>query len=133
MSDVKDVDLARHPSPPFDSLPYPTRTIRRRVRTYVRSVNHVTSKGKEVDHNLWVWGSVSRVLCVRGSPATICVHFLVYSALFFLWSITVSMPLKAKRNTRSLAEEKDFWLLCKEKAIADLRDKCVTSGASRHF
>ena len=25
----------RHPSLPFDSLPYPTRTIRRRVRTYV--------------------------------------------------------------------------------------------------
>ena len=42
----------RHPSLPFDSLPYPTRTIRRRVR----SVSHVTTKGKEVDHNLWVWG-----------------------------------------------------------------------------
>ena len=38
----------RHPSLPFDSLPYPTRTIRRRVRMYVRSVNHVTTKGKEV-------------------------------------------------------------------------------------
>ena len=55
----------RHPSLPFDSLPYPTRTIRRRVR----SVNHVTTKGKEVDHNLWVWGSVPRALraCV-GAP-----------------------------------------------------------------
>ena len=47
----------RHPSQPFDSLPYPTRTIRRRVRMYVRSVNHVTTKRKEVDHILWVWGS----------------------------------------------------------------------------
>ena len=28
----------RHPSLPFDSLPYPTHTIRRRVRTYARSV-----------------------------------------------------------------------------------------------
>ena len=46
----------RRPSLPFDSLPYPTRTIRRRVR----SVNHVTTKGKEVDHNLWVWGSIPR-------------------------------------------------------------------------
>ena len=46
----------RHPSLPFDSLPYPTRTICRRVRTYVRSVNHVTTKRKEVDHILWVWG-----------------------------------------------------------------------------
>ena len=34
----------------------------------VRSVNHVTTKGKEVDHNLWVWGSVPRA---RGSPAII--------------------------------------------------------------
>ena len=45
----------RHTSLPFDSLPYPTRTICRRVRTYVRSVNHVTSKQKELDHILWVW------------------------------------------------------------------------------
>ena len=56
----------RHASLPFDSLPYPTRTICRRVR----SVNHVTTKGKEVDHNLWVWGSVPRALRARGSPAT---------------------------------------------------------------
>ena len=28
----------RHPSLPFDSLPYSTRTIRRRVRTYARSI-----------------------------------------------------------------------------------------------
>ena len=55
----------RHPSLPFDSLPYPTRTIRRRVR----SVNHLTTKGKEVDHNLWVWGSVPRALRARGSHA----------------------------------------------------------------
>ena len=27
----------RHPSLPFDSLPYPTRTICRRIRTYVRT------------------------------------------------------------------------------------------------
>ena len=59
----------RHPSLPFDSLPYPTRTIRRRVRTYVRSVNHVTTKLKEVDHNLWVWCSVPRALRARWSPA----------------------------------------------------------------
>ena len=57
-------DTPETPSLPFDSLPYPTRTIRRRVR----SVNHVTTKGKEVDHNLWVWGSVPRA---RGSPAII--------------------------------------------------------------
>ena len=54
----------RHPSLPFDSLPYPTLTICRRVRTYVRSVNHVTTKQKEVDHILWVWGSAW--LCLFG-------------------------------------------------------------------
>ena len=59
----------RHPSLPFDSLPYPTRTICRRVRTYVRSVNLVTTKRKEVDHILWVWGSVPRSLRACGSPA----------------------------------------------------------------
>ena len=64
----------RHRSLPFDSLPYPTRTIRRRVR----SVNHVTTKGKEVDQNLWVWGSVPRALRARGSLAIIaCDHLPV--------------------------------------------------------
>ena len=47
----------RQSSLPFDSLPYPTRTIWRRVRTYVRSFSHVTTKRKEVDHILWVRGS----------------------------------------------------------------------------
>ena len=61
----------RHPSLPFDSLPYPTRTICRRVRTYVRSVNHVTTKRKEVDHITWVWGFVPRALRARGNPAII--------------------------------------------------------------
>ena len=41
------------------------------ARMYVRSVSHVTIKRKEVDHILWVWGSVSRALRARGSPATI--------------------------------------------------------------
>ena len=58
----------RHPSLPFDSLPYPTRTICRRVH----SVSHVTTKRKEVEHILWVWGSVPRVLRARGSPARNC-------------------------------------------------------------
>ena len=41
----------------------------RSVDANVRSVNHVTTKGKEVDHNLWVWGSVPRALRARWSPA----------------------------------------------------------------
>ena len=65
---------------------------------------------------------------------TTCFRFLVYFPFFFLSSITMSSPLKAKRNTWSIAEEKDFLLLCKEKAIADLLGECVTSaGASRPF
>ena len=64
----------RHPSLPFDSLSYPTHTICRRVRTYVRSVNHVTTKRKEVDHIPWVWGSVPRALRARGSPAINAQH-----------------------------------------------------------
>ena len=31
----------------------------------------MTTKRKEVDHNLWVWGSVPRALRARGSPAMI--------------------------------------------------------------
>ena len=47
----------------------------------------------------------------------------------------MSTPLKVKRNQAwSIAEEKDFLLLCKEKAITDLLDKCVTSACvSRPF
>ena len=52
----------------------------------------------------------------------------------FLRSNTMSTPLKVKRNTWSIAEEKYFLLLCKEKAIIDLLDKFVTSaGVSRPF
>ena len=59
-------------------------------------------------------------------------RFLLY---FFLRSNTMSTPLKVKRNQAwSIAEEKDFLLFCKEKAITDLLDKCVTSaGVSRPF
>ena len=46
----------------------------------------------------------------------------------FLRSNTTSTPLKVKRNTWSIAEEKYFLLLCKEKAIIDLLDKYVTSA-----
>ena len=51
--------------------------------------------------------------------------FLSILLYFFLRSVTTSSPLKAKRNTWSIAEEKDILLLCKEKAIADLLHKCV--------
>ena len=75
MSNIQDVDLPRHawenPSFPFDGLPYPILTICRRVRTYVRSVNHVTTKRKEVDDIPWVWGSVQCAFRARRSAANI--------------------------------------------------------------
>ena len=53
-----ECDLSRPIYRSFDSLPCnPTRAICRRVRAYVCSVNHVTTKGKEVDYILWVWDS----------------------------------------------------------------------------
>ena len=73
----------RHPSLPFDSFPYPTRTICR----HVRSVNHVKTKRKEVDHILRVWGSVPSALRARGSPAIIhlvCSQFLLKHCVQFL-------------------------------------------------
>ena len=60
-------------------------------------------------------------------------RFVVYSALVFS-SLKYNKPLKVKRNTWSIAEEKVFLLLCKDKAITDLLDKCVTfAGVSRPF
>ena len=62
----------RHPSLPFLSLPYPTRTTCRRVR----SINHVTTKRKEVDHILWVWGSHARLSRV-GAPLIIIILIII--------------------------------------------------------
>ena len=73
MSNVKDVDLPRHAwdTPPFLLIVSPTlpvQSVEEYVRTYVRSVSHVTTKRKDVDHILSVWGSLPRALCARGSP-----------------------------------------------------------------
>ena len=76
MANIKDVDLPRHAwvTPPFlliVSPILPVQSVDTYVRTYVRSVSHVTTKRKDVDHTLWVWGSVQRALRARGSPAII--------------------------------------------------------------
>ena len=70
MANVKDVDLPRHAwdTPPFLWILSPTIPVQS-VDAYLRSVSHVTTKRKEVDHILWVWGSVPRALRARGSPA----------------------------------------------------------------
>ena len=74
MANVKDVDLPRHAweTPLFLLIVSPTlpvQSVDAYVRTYVRSVIHVTTKRKEADHILWVWGSVPRALRARRSPA----------------------------------------------------------------
>ena len=57
---------------PFDSFPYPTRTICRRVRTYLRTLGQSRdNQRKEVDHILWVWGSVPCAFRACGSPTVI--------------------------------------------------------------
>ena len=68
MSYIKDLDLPRHPSLPFDSLPYPTRTICRRVRTLGQSRDNQTKRGWPYSISM---GSVPRALRARGSPAII--------------------------------------------------------------
>ena len=70
MANIKDMGLPRYTwdTPPFLLIVSPTlpvQSVDAYVRTYVRSVSHVTIKRKEVVHILWVWGSVPRALCAR--------------------------------------------------------------------
>ena len=59
---------------------------------------------------------------------------LVYSALFFSLVKYNEHFVKGKKKHLVHCRGKDFLLLCKEKAIIDLLDKCVTSaGVSRPF
>ena len=68
-------------------------------------------------------------LATGGEKSFSCLFCFIFSSVNYN-----EHAVKGKKNTWSLAEEKDFWLLCEEKAIADLLDKCVTSaGASRPF
>ena len=66
MSNIKDVGLSRQASLPFDSLPYPTRTICRHV--------HVTTKRKELDHILGEWGIV--IIEIRVREVLLLFHFV---------------------------------------------------------
>ena len=104
MASVKDVDLPRHAwdTPPFLLIVSPTlpvQSVETYVRTYVRSLSHVTTKRKEVDHILWVWDSVPRA---RESPAikrsTQC--FVTYSV--YLWHL---WPLCFKRISVSVGTD----------------------------
>ena len=84
----------RHPSLHFDSLPYPTRTICRRVRTYVRSVNHVTSKQKELDHILWVWEPCYKSPIAFGETPISEVGLIMDVSFFFTsFTVVLSPPM----------------------------------------
>ena len=73
----------------------------------------------------WTGRPLAGKNCLQITTRFVSLPILLY---FFLRSNTMNTPLKVKRNTWSIVEEKDFFLLCKEKAITDLLDKCVTSA-----
>ena len=57
--------------PPFLLIVSPTppvQSVDAYVRTHVRSVNHVTTKRKQVDYILWVWDSVAASFARVGAP-----------------------------------------------------------------
>ena len=88
IANIKDVDLPRHAwdTRPFLLIVSPTLPVQSEdayLRTYVRSVSHVTTKRKKVDHILWVWGSVPRALRARGSPAIILrIYYATHTSSF---------------------------------------------------
>ena len=75
----------RHPSLPFDSLPYPTRTICRRVCTYVRSVNHVTTIEKRLTIFYDLWGSATVYV------ESTWVHYIDFSAIVQVVKVSIIM------------------------------------------
>ena len=54
-------------TPPFLLIVSPTPPVQS-VDAYVRSVSHVTTKRKEVDQNLWVWGLFHARFAHVGAP-----------------------------------------------------------------
>ena len=50
----------------------------------------------------------------------VAIYSKTFKPYLFLCSSIMSTPTKAKRNTWYTAEDKDFLLLCKERAVADL-------------
>ena len=117
----------RHPSLPFDSLPYST-------RSYVRSVNHMTTKWKEVDPIPWVWGicrplSKYEHLCWRYKRHKVPARLTMDK--------TVKQPVQNIGHVASA-----FVLLCIQKAVIPLhaiasqkirRPVYQKSGSSLHF
>ena len=82
----------RHPSLPFDSLPYPTLTICRRVRTYIRSITWQPNE-KRLTIFYEYGGSVPRALLrACGGPAINQCYINV--ELPYLWNIFVLLSRK---------------------------------------
>ena len=60
----------------------------------------------------------------------VAIYFKTSKFYLFFRSSIMSTPTKAKRNTLSTAKKKDFLLLRKERAVADLLDKCWIAVAT---
>ena len=88
---IKAVD-----TPPFLLIVSPTPPVQS-VDAYVRSVNHVTTKRKEVDHIPWVWGSVPRARFARGSPAKNYFYSWILSNNHFVW-ILINQQIWSFKN-----------------------------------
>ena len=74
----------RHPSLPFDSLPYPTLTICRRVRTLGQSRDNQTKRGRPYSMSM----GLPHARSARGSTAIIYWALLAFKSIRFfrLWS-----------------------------------------------
>ena len=93
MSNIQDVDLPRHAWDTSPSLLMVSPTLPlQSVDAYVRSVNHVTTKRKEVDHIPWVWGSL-------GAPLIFDLLFIP-SVLFLFCETEIGMH----KNTEMVAQ-----------------------------
>ena len=110
---IKDVDLTRHAwdTPPFLLIVSPTPPVQS-VDAYVRSVNHVTTKRKKVDHIPWVWRSY---VTLRACALRLCKLLSTVKILLFLTRVTFSMfPVTSKapnleRLTREICLDKGYF------------------------
>ena len=96
----------RHPSLPFDSLPYPTRTICRRVRTYARSITWQPNEKRLTIFN--EYGALSHARFARTwaprkkTPIFVVFslpwRFFTYSSCFlpFIWLTKADSPITFK-------------------------------------
>ena len=121
---IKDVDLPRYAwdTPPFLFIVSPTPPVQS-VDAYVRSVNHVTTKRKEVDHIPWVWGSVPRALRARGSSAKNRRWVPLFSSFLYTFTANSSTLHETSLEARNKANVKRLNSQAKQKKILALSSR----------